>query len=150
MLSRAEVQYLQGHKEVSKSYERKLKCIIRKKLDVLQKEFPLLSKLFANEVQTALSIQTVHELTPVKEGNEKLQRSRQQLANDNSVRIDGSSKLNNVEQVGSEKLVAREGLEGSKTLNPALSEATEFSDGKTRNATDFGNFIKKTAPGEGL
>jgi hypothetical protein len=48
MLSKAEVQYLQGHKEVSKSYERKLKCIIKKKIDVLQKELPLLSKLFTD------------------------------------------------------------------------------------------------------
>jgi hypothetical protein len=45
MLSKAEVQYLQGQKIVSKSYERKLKCLIKRKIDVLRKEIPLLSKL---------------------------------------------------------------------------------------------------------
>jgi hypothetical protein len=150
MLSKAEVLYLHGQKQVSKSYERKLKCIIRKKLEILQTEFPLLSKLFVNEVRPLLDTQIPTESMPVKEEYERLQSSSQQSAVDNSVTIFGNSKLNNVEQVGSEKLVAREGLEGSKTLNPALSEATEFSNGKTRNATDFGNFIKKTAPGEGL
>ena len=48
MLSIAEIQYLQGQKKVSKSYERKLRCLIRKKLGVLQKELPLLSKLFVD------------------------------------------------------------------------------------------------------
>ena len=45
MLSKAEVQYLQGQKIVSKSYERKLKCLIKRRIDVLRKEIPLLSKL---------------------------------------------------------------------------------------------------------
>ena len=45
MLSKAEVQYLQGQKIVSKSYERKLKCLIKRKIDVFRKETPLLSKL---------------------------------------------------------------------------------------------------------
>src|SRR6187551_1727926 len=45
MLSKAEIQYLQGQKNISKSYERKLKCLIKKKIDVLRKEIPLLSKL---------------------------------------------------------------------------------------------------------
>ena len=45
MLSKAEILYLQGQKIVSKSYERKLKCLIKRKMDVLRKEIPLLSKL---------------------------------------------------------------------------------------------------------
>ena len=45
MLSKAEVLYLQGQKPVSKSYERKLKCVIRKKVEGLRKDLPLLSKL---------------------------------------------------------------------------------------------------------
>jgi hypothetical protein len=48
MLSRAEILYIQGQKQVSQSYERKLKCLIRKKVEVLQKELPLPSKLFAD------------------------------------------------------------------------------------------------------
>ena len=45
MLSKAEILYLQGQKIVSKSYERKLKCLIKRKIDVFRKETPLLSKL---------------------------------------------------------------------------------------------------------
>ena len=40
MLSKAEVLYLQGQRQVSKSYERKLKCIIQKKLEILRNEYP--------------------------------------------------------------------------------------------------------------
>ncbi len=46
MLSKAEVMYLQGQKKVSGSYERKLKCLIRKKVENLKNELPLLSKVF--------------------------------------------------------------------------------------------------------
>ena len=47
MLSEAEVLYLQGQKQVSKSYEYKLKSIIKRKVStLLEKELPLLSQLF--------------------------------------------------------------------------------------------------------
>ena len=46
MLSRSEFSYLQGEKQVTGSYERKIRCIIRKKIKILQKELPLISKLF--------------------------------------------------------------------------------------------------------
>ncbi len=47
LLSKSEVLYLQGQKQVSKSYEYKLKSVIRKKVaNLLDKELPLLSKLF--------------------------------------------------------------------------------------------------------
>ena len=49
MLSKAEILYLQGQKIVSKSYERKLKCLIKRKMDVLRKEIPLLSKLILED-----------------------------------------------------------------------------------------------------
>jgi hypothetical protein len=46
LLSKAEVQFLQGQKRVSKSYEYKLTSIIKKKLSLLvDKELPLLVKL---------------------------------------------------------------------------------------------------------
>jgi len=45
MLSKAEILFLQGQKIVSKPYERKLKCLIKRKIDVFRKETPLLSKL---------------------------------------------------------------------------------------------------------
>jgi hypothetical protein len=47
--SKAEIQYVQGHKEVSKSYDRRIRCLIRKRLDSLYKELSLLSALFADK-----------------------------------------------------------------------------------------------------
>ena len=44
-LSKAEIQFLKGQKQVSKSYERKLKCVIKRKIEVLKDELPLLSKI---------------------------------------------------------------------------------------------------------
>ena len=47
MLSKTEVLYLSGQMKVSKSYEYKLKSIIRKKIsNLLNNELPLLSSLF--------------------------------------------------------------------------------------------------------
>ena len=62
MLSKSEVQYLQGQKQVSQSYERKLKCLIRKKIAVLQKELPLLSNLFGYGVNSFMDISTATKL----------------------------------------------------------------------------------------
>ena len=47
LLSKSEIPYLQGQKQVSKPYEYKLKSVIRKKMaHLLDKELPLLSTLF--------------------------------------------------------------------------------------------------------
>ncbi len=49
LLSKSEIQYLQGQKKVSRSYEYKLKSIIKKKVsNLMDKEIPLLSSLFPN------------------------------------------------------------------------------------------------------
>ncbi len=49
LLSKSEIQFLQGQKQVSKSYEYKLKSIIKRKIStLLEKELPLLSHLFPN------------------------------------------------------------------------------------------------------
>ena len=49
LLSKSEVQFLRGNKEISKSYEYKLKSIIKKKLaNLIEKELPLLDSLFPN------------------------------------------------------------------------------------------------------
>ena len=49
LLSKAEVQYLQGQKQVSKSYEYKIKSIIKRKISkLIENELPLLSQLFPN------------------------------------------------------------------------------------------------------
>lgn len=51
LLSKAEISYLQGKKQVSKSYEYKLKSIIRKKItNLLNNELPLLSPLFSSAI----------------------------------------------------------------------------------------------------
>ncbi len=49
LLSKAEIQYLQSQKQISKSYEYKIKSIIKKKLaNLVDKELPLLSSLLLN------------------------------------------------------------------------------------------------------
>ena len=63
MLSKAEIQYLQGQKQVSKSFERKSRCLIRKKVGVLQKEMPLVSNIFAGNIKFVFS-----EILNEKEG----------------------------------------------------------------------------------
>ena len=48
-LSKSEIQFLQGQKTVSKSYEYKLKSIIKKKVtNLIDKEIPLIRSLFPN------------------------------------------------------------------------------------------------------
>jgi hypothetical protein len=47
LLSKSEIQFLQGQKQVSKSYEYKLRSILSKKIaTLLNKELPLLNSLF--------------------------------------------------------------------------------------------------------
>jgi hypothetical protein len=47
LLSKSEIQFLQGQKQISKSYEYKLKSIIKKKISILlDKEIPLEKKLY--------------------------------------------------------------------------------------------------------
>src|SRR5688572_8458506 len=72
MLSKAEVLYLQGQKQVSQSYERKLKCLIRKKVEVLQKELPLLSRLLAgNLIMSSNTCDQVREPAPISNRNDQ-------------------------------------------------------------------------------
>ena len=71
MLSKAEVQYLQGQKQVSQSYERKLKCLIRKKIEVLQMELPLLSKLLTGKrILSSTACDQVREPGPISNPND--------------------------------------------------------------------------------
>jgi hypothetical protein len=49
LLSKSEIQFIQGQKHVSKCYEYKLKSVIKKKIsNLLAKELPLLSNYFSN------------------------------------------------------------------------------------------------------
>jgi len=62
MLSKAEVLYLQGEKQVSDSYEYKLKSILRKKIaNFLDKELPLLTSLFPDLNLTKISKYESHD-----------------------------------------------------------------------------------------
>jgi hypothetical protein len=49
LLSKSKIQFLQGQKLVSRSYEYKLKSIVKKRLStLLAKDLPLLSSLIPN------------------------------------------------------------------------------------------------------
>jgi hypothetical protein len=49
LVSKSEIQFLQGQKHVSKSYEYKLKSIIKKKIaNLMEIEIPLLSYFISN------------------------------------------------------------------------------------------------------
>jgi hypothetical protein len=56
LLSKAEVQYLEVNKQVSKSYEYKLKSIIKRKISkLIEKDLPLLCQLFPMPDHTKIS-----------------------------------------------------------------------------------------------
>ena len=144
MLSKAEVLYLQGQKQVSKSYERKLKCIIRKKLELLRNEFPLLSKLFANEVRRIFSGLNSGEFNPSDRCNENLARPNQQFEIREHATKFSNFPLDTVE-FNVKTPVEREELEGSKTSNQSqnLQTATKFSNNKADAATKNSNSDEK-------
>ncbi len=67
MLSKAEILYLQGQKQVSQSCERKLKCLIRKKIEISRKELPFSSKLLKNGIGSMFdnSTTTTEQAAPI-------------------------------------------------------------------------------------
>ncbi len=129
MLSKAEVLYLQGQKQVSQSYERKLKCLIRKKLDALEKELPLLSKLLRNEVSSLADISTAIYLA-AQSAKDKTSPNQpnQQLIHNNR-----ATKFSNLESNGIE-IDAREVI---KSLNS--EEFTHMAKDESTPATEFSN-----------
>ncbi len=66
LLSKAEVQYLEGQKQLSKSYERKLKCTIRKKAFGLRKHILLLTKLIP--IEQILDVEVLFAVNKAKAG----------------------------------------------------------------------------------
>ena len=145
MLSKAEILYLQGKKQVSQSYERKLKCLIRKKIEVLQKELPLLSKLLGNKDGSVADISTPTKLVdPSSKDKRSFNPSSLPLTPNNS-----ATKFSNLQKNESifenEKLVVREGVEGSKDSSQQqdIQEATKFSNKQTKHATRNSNFDEK-------
>jgi hypothetical protein len=123
LLSKSEIQFLQGQKQVSKSYEYKIKSIIKKKTSTLMyKELPLLVKLFPDYNLT---------ITSKKIDNEKHNNLTEFLLNSNEKPLTKLTKISkkfldchsniNFEKKDElpkqQKLVACEGLEGTNLIN---------------------------------
>ena len=123
LLSKSEIQFLQGQKQVSKSYEYKIKSIIKNKVSVLlEKELPLLSKLFPaydiNMISNKINNEKPINLTKIsKIPNDK---SLTNLTKISKKFLDSHSNINieNKDELPKPtKLVTREGLEGSNLVN---------------------------------
>ncbi|MDF0680700.1 MAG: hypothetical protein P0116_07020 [Candidatus Nitrosocosmicus sp.] len=113
MLSKAEIQYLQGQKQVSKSYERKLRCLIRKKVEVLQKELPLLSSIFAGNIKSVFSeILNEKDGSRLASGQENIIKDFQYSINKNSATEFSNVSLS-CDEIDKDHVVAR-GRPGSK------------------------------------
>lgn len=124
MLSKAEVQYLQGQKLVSKSYEYKLKSILKKKIiSLVNNDLPLLAKLFPSLDITKFG----------KKINDSL---------DVNLTINGK-KRDKLQELRKSK--ARESIEGSKTYPRANIDEKEV---KTDNASV--EEIKRVSAGRGI
>ena len=145
MLSKAEIQYLQGQKHVSKSYERTLKYLIRKKIEVLQKEIPLLSNLLTDKIQCVLSKilderEAQHSFLKSKEHDYLLLKQysdNEQVATEfrNASMSDNGFKDRNIAD--------HEGLEGLKSSSnlQKIIGATDFDNARDKNATKNRNFV---------
>ena len=103
LLSKAELQFLQGQKNTSKSYEYKLKSVIKKKLSMLiEKEIPLIKSLYPDIDLTKSSkinpVNTEHNLTKfskkskISGPNKKypLNGGKSYYSNPNSTEIQGT------------------------------------------------------------
>jgi hypothetical protein len=144
MLSNAEIQYLLGQKHVSKSYERKLKCLIRKKVEVLRNELPLISSLLGKNAKSVFSEFVTEKEIPAtfikQEGTGKANLSQ----HSNNINLATKSSNGQPNEVNSSKKSgACEGLEGSSS-SPILqhtTEATDFSNRDTKEATKNSNLV---------
>jgi hypothetical protein len=142
MLSKAEIQYLQGQKQVSQSYERKLKCLIRKKVEVLRKEIPLLSKLFVESLElsvesTSLDKKAAPTNTPAKvELNEK---DSTQLLHEISATVFSNLEANDVEIDTREVMKSQNSEEILHTIKDKSTPATKFSNVLSDFATKNSN-----------
>lgn len=145
MLSKAEIQYLQGQKQVSKSYERKLKCLIRKKIEVLEKEIPLLSSLFAKNIKSIFSEHTSQmEWAPSTMNQEKNNILVQNSSNTKNAATDFSNAP--LSDNGHNEVNFNVDCEGREGLNPSpvpqlTIEATKFSNGQMFSATKNSNLV---------
>jgi len=151
MLSKAEILYLQGQKQVSQSYERKLKCLIKKKLEVLQKELPLLSKLLSNEVSSFADISNTTELAaPIAKDKRSFNQPNQPLRLNNR-----ATKFSNLESNGIEidtrKIVKSQNFdEFALSVKANASPATEFSNAESNGIEIGARRIVKSQNSEGF
>jgi hypothetical protein len=161
-LSKAEVLYLQGQKKVSGSYERKLKCLIRKKVENLKKELPLLSKTFPidhlfNEGNRELK-EKVEEKTlrkPILSISHAATKFSNPKVQNNESTIGCATEFSNAvsleKQASTEyniKIVSDEGLEGSDASTKRLDKH-EINSKATENSSSSLN-KKKISAGEGI
>ena len=135
MLSKAEIQYLQGQKQVSKSYERKLKCLIRKKLEVLQKELPLLSRLLAGKVIMSLTpCDQMREAAPQSNTNDQEYHDHKVETVDSSFKC--ATKFSNLQFNRPESDPCKK----VKSLN--LDGGSSSVKDESTHATEFGNVLR--------
>ncbi len=111
-LSKAEVQYLQGHKQISKSYEYKLKSIIKKKLSLLvDKELPLLAKLF---------IEFDFVVTPKYDDHHNSSVPSRDLTKNSKISRAGSVKIGNSLTIFSNKSITQGSQNNIKAPGPGF------------------------------
>jgi len=140
LLSKSEIQFLQGQKQVSKSYKYKLKSVIKKKLfTLLEKELPLLSKLFPTYDLTAINSKLNNEkqINLTKYSKIPYKTSLDNLTKISKKRVDSHYNIQSkigYDEIKPTKLVACEGLEGSKHA---------YNDHKQQKATENSNYKKE-------
>ncbi len=143
MLSKAKILYLQGQKQVSQSYERKLKCLIRKKMEVLQKELPLLSRLLAgNLIMSSNTYDQVKEPAPISNRND--QKHHDYIIGKSDPSFKRATKYSNSQskrfEIDFEKEVKSLILDKSpSSVNVDSTPATEFSNVECDDATKNSN-----------
>ncbi len=142
MLSKAEVLYLQSQKQVSQSYERKLKCLIGKKVEVLQKELPLLSRLLAgNSIMSSNTCDQVREPAPISNRNDQKHHDYNIGKSDPSFKRAtkySNSQSKRLESVSGEEVNSLNLYKSSSSVSDVSTPATEFSnveyDAATKNS----------------
>ena len=121
LLSKSEILYLQIQKQVSRSYEYKLKSIIKKKVaNLMDKEIPLLSKLFPDPNLTEIS-KTLDDRHGSKNLTEISKTTFNKITTNNSDKVtenyDNSvNEDKNFNYNGSSPAQIRTGVKGSKGL----------------------------------
>lgn len=117
LLSKTEVQYRQGRKQISKSYEYKLKSIIKKKLSILvDKELHLLAELFT-ELDFAV--------TPRYDDNHNSSVPSCDLTKNNKITTDESVRQGNSLTISSKKSITQASQNNIKAPGPGFEPGSE-------------------------